>query len=371
MIPRRIKTQDLKKSKGILDDHALRKSIRTKEGTIEHIPTLDKHIANKAYVDAAIAALGSGTDHRITRWHGTGAFQSSDWEINDSGHLIYKGTNPAYIYGGDTSGDDLYLYANNANARPYIWLLGNSDIWTNSAGSYIHKLGDSAGAKIYQVKRSDGANAWYVNSVGLMVCTNRITSVTDPTANQDAATKKYHDDNIYSVPTGVDHRLARYDGTNEIQDTGITVDDSDNISAINTLATAASKMTALGGFAILLINQSGGNTVQGNIVEANPAIPGSVVLSVLGSLNPIGVFLDTGIPNGTPAWVVVSGLAIVLIDGAACVAGDRIVTSGAGVPGLGTPNNAPAVAVHFQEVGHCVVGSGGAPGPATLVLHFL
>lgn len=39
------------KSKGILDDYAVRGNIDTKEGKIEHTPTLDNHIANKKYVD--------------------------------------------------------------------------------------------------------------------------------------------------------------------------------------------------------------------------------------------------------------------------------------------------------------------------------
>ncbi|KKK89723.1 hypothetical protein LCGC14_2730250, partial [marine sediment metagenome] len=39
------------KSAGILDDHAVRKNIATKEGTIEHVPTEENHITNKGYVD--------------------------------------------------------------------------------------------------------------------------------------------------------------------------------------------------------------------------------------------------------------------------------------------------------------------------------
>ena len=38
-------------SAGIFDDFAVRKNVATKEGTIEHTPTNDNHIANKKYVD--------------------------------------------------------------------------------------------------------------------------------------------------------------------------------------------------------------------------------------------------------------------------------------------------------------------------------
>lgn len=39
------------KSKGILDDYAERQNVSTREGTIEHTPTEEKHIVNKKYVD--------------------------------------------------------------------------------------------------------------------------------------------------------------------------------------------------------------------------------------------------------------------------------------------------------------------------------
>jgi len=41
----------LHKSAGILDDHAVRKNLATKEGTIEQTPTEDNHLVNKKYVD--------------------------------------------------------------------------------------------------------------------------------------------------------------------------------------------------------------------------------------------------------------------------------------------------------------------------------
>jgi len=55
------KEQDLNKSKGILDDHSVRKSLLTREGTITHTPTNDNDIANKKYVDDEIAGSGGGT----------------------------------------------------------------------------------------------------------------------------------------------------------------------------------------------------------------------------------------------------------------------------------------------------------------------
>lgn len=53
--PRKLKTKPLRKSAGILDDYPVRKNIALKEGTVEHTPTDDKHIANKKYVDDQIS----------------------------------------------------------------------------------------------------------------------------------------------------------------------------------------------------------------------------------------------------------------------------------------------------------------------------
>lgn len=56
------KTTGGHKSAGILDDHAVRKNVATKEGTIEHVPTQDNHIANKKYVDDN---AGGVSDHAL------------------------------------------------------------------------------------------------------------------------------------------------------------------------------------------------------------------------------------------------------------------------------------------------------------------
>jgi len=48
------------KSKGILDDFAVRKNIDSMEGTIQQVPTNADHIVNKAYADGLVGgATGS------------------------------------------------------------------------------------------------------------------------------------------------------------------------------------------------------------------------------------------------------------------------------------------------------------------------
>ena len=49
--PKKVNAPLQKKSAGILDDHAVRKNIATKEGSIEQVPVNDNHIVNKLYVD--------------------------------------------------------------------------------------------------------------------------------------------------------------------------------------------------------------------------------------------------------------------------------------------------------------------------------
>jgi hypothetical protein len=55
-----IKTVELRKSAGILDDYAVRKNVATKEGTIEQVPTANNHIVNKAYSDSTLVEWASG-----------------------------------------------------------------------------------------------------------------------------------------------------------------------------------------------------------------------------------------------------------------------------------------------------------------------
>jgi len=51
----------LNKSKGILDDFAVRKNVASREGTIEKVPINNSDIVNKLALDTAIAGGGSGS----------------------------------------------------------------------------------------------------------------------------------------------------------------------------------------------------------------------------------------------------------------------------------------------------------------------
>lgn len=128
------------------------------------------------------------------------------------------------------------------------------------------------------------------------------------------------------------------------------------------------KMTTIGGFAIKLTNKTGAPSVAGDVVIASTITTDAVVLAAASELMCVGIFLDSGIADGSEAWVVTSGIADVHMDAGGCTRGDRIVTSL--TPGRGLVNNLPAVAVHFQEIGHAVEPAA-ANANARCVIHFL
>ena len=129
-----------------------------------------------------------------------------------------------------------------------------------------------------------------------------------------------------------------------------------------------SGMSRIGGFMVQLTNETGSNSVAGQIVKASTTTDDAFALAGVNELMPIGTILENGVSDGSEAWIVVSGIADVLVVAAGCVRGDRLITAAVG--GFATVNNAPSVAVHFQEIGHCIETRVGA-GLARVVLHFL
>lgn len=124
----------------------------------------------------------------------------------------------------------------------------------------------------------------------------------------------------------------------------------------------------VGGHAIKLTNKTGSNTVAGQIVEASTTTDSAFGAIAASDTHPIGVVLDAGIADGSEAWVVVSGIADVLIDSGGCTHGDRLITSA--TAGSALVNNTPTTAQYLQVVGHSIKSRTGA-GLALAVLNFL
>ena len=74
-------------------------------------------------------------------------------------------------------------------------------------------------------------------------------------------------------------------------------------------------VTEDGGLAVKRINKTGGLTVKGEVVTASSTADRAVEKIVINVPNPVGVFLDNGIPDGEYAWVVFTGIAKVYFVG--------------------------------------------------------
>lgn len=143
----------------------------------------------------------------------------------------------------------------------------------------------------------------------------------------------------------------------------------------NIIESPKSKLTAIGGYAVKLTNETGANSVAGQVVVADDTTDDAVDLHTAGDVNPIGVFLDGGIADGSEAWIIISGIADVMMeDNVASVRGQWIgaSTSENGVAEISA--SPPAAPTHFNEMGHCVetvaAGGGGTHILARCVLHF-
>jgi len=128
------------------------------------------------------------------------------------------------------------------------------------------------------------------------------------------------------------------------------------------------KITAIGGYAIKLTNNTGSNSVEGQLVEADDTDENSYKVADANALDVIGVVYNAGVADGSEVWIVQGGIAEVLLDAGGCVHHDRLISSA--TAGSADVSNAPAVAVHFQEIGHAIETVVGA-GLAKAVLHFL
>lgn len=126
--------------------------------------------------------------------------------------------------------------------------------------------------------------------------------------------------------------------------------------------------TPIGGFAIRMTNKAGANSVSGQLVVASTTTADAISGAGASSAEVIGVTLDSGVADGSEVWVIVAGIADVLIDAGGSAVGDRMISS-ATAGSADVWNTGGAVATHFQEIGHCIETRAGA-GLARCVLHF-
>ncbi len=136
------------------------------------------------------------------------------------------------------------------------------------------------------------------------------------------------------------------------------------------------RFTAEGGLAIRLTNKTGAPSIKGYLVTASNATANSCKLVVMGEPDIVGVFYESGVADGSDAWIVVSGIAEVYFSGNTTLehfARNLMAADGVGSAGQAISEAVPvapfATDKHFMEIGHVIEARVGA-GLAKIVMHF-
>jgi len=135
------------------------------------------------------------------------------------------------------------------------------------------------------------------------------------------------------------------------------------------------RITAEGGYAVKLTNKTGAASVKGSVVTTGGTIDNSFILQS-SEFEAAGIVYETGVADGAECWVVITGIAEVLLkDGTAATRGNW--TKCADTDGRAEVTTAPsgigalATSEHFREIGHCLESKdAGTNVLAKLVLHF-
>jgi hypothetical protein len=109
-----------------------------------------------------------------------------------------------------------------------------------------------------------------------------------------------------------------------------------------------------GAISVKLTNKTGANSVQGEAVKASAANALSVVATGISEELILGTFRDSGIADGSDAWVQVGGLCLDKLDATGCTQGDWIGSSATAQRMQGQAASPGSTPLHFQEMGHAV-----------------
>jgi hypothetical protein len=124
-------------------------------------------------------------------------------------------------------------------------------------------------------------------------------------------------------------------------------------------------------------NNSGGETIKGELVKFDPAVDQAVILTAADDHECIGCWAEQGIEDGEESYVIVAGSALVMLKNTTLsVHGNWVKTSD--VAGRADASNAapPGGGVvqideHLQEIGHCCESQGaGTDILAECLIHF-
>lgn len=85
----------------------------------------------------------------------------------------------------------------------------------------------------------------------------------------------------------------------------------------SSVGTLLAKITPEGGYAVKLTNKTGAPSVKGQIVSHKGTVARAFDLTAVGANHCLGVVYESGIEDAAECWVVVSGIAQVLMKNAA------------------------------------------------------
>ena len=133
------------------------------------------------------------------------------------------------------------------------------------------------------------------------------------------------------------------------------------------------KNTPEGGVAVKLTNKTGAASVKGTLVSASTTTDNAFALQS-NEFDCFGVVYEAGIADGSACWVVVSGIAELLMkDTVAAVRG--YIAISADMDGRATciavPTATPTSDTHWKEIGHLIESkTAGTSVIAKAIIHF-
>jgi hypothetical protein len=224
-----------------------------------------------------------------------------------------------------------------------------------------------------------------IDSTGLLLA-NTCDLISHTAGGSDIGTAANYFGNSYITNMYADHIAERTAAHTIVVDSNMTMTAAKDIIAGSTdcdIGTTAAlfgnicgtnfynpkmRITPEGGYAIKLTNKTGGNSVQGQIVIASTTVDNAFETAAANDQMPIGVIYNAGIADGQECWIVVAGIADVLIDAGGCTNGSWLGTGA--TAGSADSDTVPGLLLqHFREIGHALEDRADA-GLAKAVLHF-
>ncbi len=156
------------------------------------------------------------------------------------------------------------------------------------------------------------------------------------------------------------YRVVKSDGSTAV----FTIQESTGFAQASRMG-----FTPEGGLVMKLPNRTGAVSVKGTIVVSDTSADNGFMTAPASSDFPFGIVYEDGVANGSDCWVVVAGVADVLMK-ASTAATRAYVTKVSDSAGRAVTESSPG-SNHDKEIGHSLESkAGGANVLIKVVLHF-